>query len=111
MIYVPTYNNNNCLVVSSHEVIRVYDQRPSTQGTFYYTDYFYRSNYYSNRGYSTFTQYSTFPVCVSSNEITTNFYYRYDLDKILIIFLVIVIICYYLAFKPIQRLLGRWFKL
>jgi hypothetical protein len=48
---------------------------------------------------------------VDSSHFTDNFYYRLDFDKICVIFMVIVILCYFLAFKPISRLFGRWLKL
>lgn len=108
-MYVPNYNTSNCVILYNSETIRVYDTKPTYNSTIYYTDYYIHSDYYSNRGYTTFSQYSTLPTC--RTDITTDFYYRVDFDRILIIFLIIVIMCYYLAFKPISRLFGRWLKL
>ena len=48
---------------------------------------------------------------INYNNFTDNFYYRQDFDKIMIIFFIIVILAYYLAFKPVSRLLGRWLKI
>lgn len=108
-IYVPNYNNNKCVVLQNSTTIRVYETRPSYNSTVSYTDYYFTSNYYFNTGTQTFSNYTTLPTC--RTDITTNFYYRYDFDKIMIIFIIIVILCYYLAFKPVSRLFGRWLKL
>jgi len=108
-IFVPTYNNGNCVVIQSSDIIRVYSQRPTTNSTINFTDYYYRSNYYSNTGSQQFGSYSIIPSC--QTEITTDFYYRYDFDKIMVIFMCIVVLCYYMAFKPITRVMGRWLKL
>lgn len=108
-LYVPVYNSNNCVTLQSNNTIRVYERRPSSNSNINYTDYYVDYGYISNEGIQSFTQYSTIPTCRS--DITTNFYYRLDFDKICIIFLTIVLICYYMAFKPISRLFGRWLKL
>lgn len=108
-IYVPNYNSNNCVVLQNSSTIRVYQTRPTNNSTVNYTDYYFTSNYYSSTGQQTFNNYSTLPTC--RTDITTNFYYRYDFDKIMIIFICILIVLYYMAFKPISRLFGRWLKL
>lgn len=108
-LYVPEFSSSNCVVLYNSDTIRVYSQRPTYNSTVNYTDYYINSGYLSNVGSQTFSNYSTIPTC--RNDVTTNYYYRLDFDKICIIFLVIVILCYYLAFKPISRLFGRWLKL
>lgn len=108
-LYVPNYTNNNCVIVQNASTIRVYKTRPTNNSTIDYTDYYFTSGYVSNVGQQTFSNYSTLPTCRS--DITTDFYYRYDFDKIMIIFICILIVLYFMAFKPIQRLFGRWLKL
>lgn len=108
-IFIPTYNTGNCVVVQSADVIRVYEKRPTTNSTVNYIDYYYRSDYYFNTGSQQFGTYSVIPTC--RDNITTDFYYRYDFDKILIIFMCIVVLLYFMAFKPIVRVMGRWLKL
>lgn len=107
-LYVPTYNNNNCVVLSNQEVVRVYSSRPTTNSTISYTDYYIRSHYISNSGVASFSQYTTIPTC--RTDITTNWYYRQDLTDILMCFMLITLFIYFLGFRPIQRLLGRWLK-
>lgn len=109
MIYVPIYNNGNCVVIYNSDTIRVYERQPSANSTINYTDYYMNSNYLYNTGTQTFSNYSTIPTC--RDNITTNFYYRNDFDKICVIFIVFLILFYFLAFKPISRLFGRWLKL
>lgn len=108
-LYVPSYNTSNCVVLSNSETIRVYQSRPCNNCTINYRDYYIHSDYYFNDGVATFSQYSTLPTC--RTDITTNFYYRYDFDKIIIIFICILLLLYFFAFKPIQRVMGRWLKL
>lgn len=108
-IYVPNYNNNQCVVLQNYYTLRVYDRRPTNNTTINYNDYYFTSGYYNNSGSQTFGNTTTLPTC--RTDITTNFYYRYDFDKILLMFIIIVIILYFLAFKPVCRLFGRWLKL
>lgn len=111
MIYVPNYTNNKCAVVVNSETLRVYQSRPQNNSTISYIDYYIRSDYLYNSGSTTFSQYTTLPTCINSNQITTNFLYRVDFANIMIIFMSIVVLCYFLAFKPISRLFGRWLKI
>lgn len=108
-LYVPNYSSSNCVVLQNSSTIRVYEQRPTYNSSVNYTDYYFTSNYYSNVGTQNFSQYATLPTC--RTDITTNVYYRYDIDKILMCFIIIVIVVYNLAYKPISRLFGRWLKL
>lgn len=109
MLYIPKYNNGNCVVLGSNNTIRVYQQRPTSNSTVNYIDYYIDYGYIDNVGSTTFSSYSTIPVC--RTDYTTNFIYRLDFDKVCIIFMTIVVLCYFLAFKPISRLFGRWLKL
>lgn len=109
-IYVPDYTSNKCAVLQNATTIRVYNQRPTVNSTVSYNDYYIQSDYYFNSGTTTFSQYATnLPTC--RTDITTNVYYRYDFDKIMIIFTCICLLLYFFAFKPIQRIMGRWLKL
>lgn len=111
MIYVPSYTSNNCIVIRDKDTIRVYDSQPTYNSTNYFTDYFINSNYLFNNGYQTFNQYSTLPTCVNQNLLTTNVFYRNDIDKILVIFLILLIICFWFPYKILSRAFGRWFKI
>lgn len=108
-MYVPSYNNNNCVVLSNMDTIRVYDSRPCNGCTINYKDYYIHSDYYYNIGTATFSQYSTLPAC--RTDITTDYWYRVDIDKILICVFILCIMIGYFALKPFQRLMGRWLKL
>ena len=110
-VYVPTLNSGNCVVVRDSNVIRVYDSTPSINTTINYTDYYYNSHYMQTKGSQSFSNYSTIPVCLSASDVTTDVYYRLDLDNILVCFFIIVIICFYFPFRIISRMFGRWLKL
>lgn len=110
MIYVPDYSNSKCAVVNNSTALRVYDSIPQNNQTINYTDYYYNSSYISSRGSQTFSQYTTLPSCISSSEITTNVFYRNDIDKILITTFILLIICFYFPYRIISRIFGRWLK-
>lgn len=109
-LYIPNYSTNNCVYIQSSDVIRVYDSRPTNNSTVNYTDYYIKSSYISNRGSQTFNQYSTLPSCYDSSLITTNVWYRNDIDKILVIFLILLLVCFYFPYRLISRMFGRWLK-
>lgn len=109
-IYVPSYNSNNCLHIQSSDIIRVYDSQPRQNATINYTDYYIKSSYISNRGEQTFSQYTTLPSCYNSSDITTNVMYRTDIDSILIIFIILLVFCFYFPYRLISRMFGRWLK-
>lgn len=106
MIYVPDLSNYKCFYVYSEGVIRAYEKVPQTNQTNNYRDYYINSNYIYRDGVTQFGSYSTLPTCLNSTELTDNFYYRNDLDKILVIFMVFVIICIYFPIKLFLRLIG-----
>lgn len=110
MIYVPDFTNSNCVVIRDKDTIRVYDTTPTNNSNNYYTDYYINSHYIFTNGYQQFSQYSQLPTCINHNLLTKNVYYRNDFDSILIIFLILLIICFYFPYRIISRMFGRWFK-
>lgn len=111
-IYVPqdtTYNK--CYVVQSEGVIRGYDRTPQLNTSYNYRDYYIRSDYYFRDGNGTWNQYSTLPICLSSSEISNDFYYRVDLPSILIILTCFFLFIVYFPLRLFSRLFGRWLKL
>lgn len=110
MIYVPDYQNSNCLYFYNSDILRVYDTKPTINSTIQYKDYYFNSHYLYNIGSTTFNQYSTIPTCIDNTRITTNFYYRNDLQDILLCFLCFLLICIYFPYRIISRLFGRWLK-
>lgn len=108
MIYVPedsTYNQ--CYVVQSQGVIRGYDHTPANNTYYSYRDYYIDSNYIYRDGTGQWNQYSTLPICLDSNVITHNFYYRNDFSSICIILMTCFFFIFYLPFKLYQRLFRR----
>lgn len=109
-VYVPSFTNNSCAHIQSSDVIRVYDSNPQYNSTIHYVDYYIKSSYISNDGYATFGNYSTLPTCINNADLTSDFYYRNDLSNILVIFFIILIVCFYFPFKIFSRMFGRWLK-
>lgn len=107
-IYLPS-TNYACYVVQNATTIRAYETMPRQNSTVNYTDYYYNSHYYFTNGTQTFSQYTTLPTCNGSN-FTTNVFYRNDIDQILIIFFILLLVCFYFPYRIISRAFGRWFK-
>ena len=108
MIYVPEYSSGNCAYIYNSDIIRVYSSVPTNNSTVSYKDYYIKSSYIYNTGSTTFGNYSSLPVCISSDRITTDVYYRNDLPEILIIFMVLAFICLLCPWKILLRLFRRW---
>ena len=108
MIYVPDLTNYKCYVVQSEGVLRGYEEVPTNNTTINYRDFYINSNYIYRDGSQTFGQFSTLPVCLSSDVITSDVYYRNDFDSILIIFLILCIFCFYIPLKVFLRLFRRF---
>lgn len=108
MIYVPDLTNYKCYVVQSEGVLRGYEEVPTNNSTINYRDFYINSNYIYRDGFQTFGQFSTLPVCLSSDVITSDVYYRNDFDSILIIFLIMSIFCFYIPLKVFLRLFRRF---
>lgn len=114
MIYVPD-TNYQCYVLLNKDTIRAYHTKPYNPGynqqiDINYRDYYITSNYLYTDGTQSFSNYSTIPICLSSDIITNDFYYRNDFDSILFIFVVLCIFIIYIPYKIFSRLFGRWLK-
>ena len=107
MIYVPDKENYKCFVVRSEEVIRAYEEIPTNNSEISYRDYYYNSNYLYNDGTQSFSQYTTLPTCLDNNNITTDVYYRNDIDSILIILFIMFFFIIVIPFKILFRLCRR----
>lgn len=97
--YFTSVNQRNVFTIS---------YRTSGQNYFYYiyTDeqYVFRKHCVSSSNVQTCSNgWSNF-------ELTNNVYYRKDIDSILVIFIILLIICFYFPYRIIARLFGRWFK-
>lgn len=106
MIYVPDLSYK-CYVVRDDSTIRAYKEKPYNPGnynrvTIEYRDYYYTSNYLYQDGYEEFSQYTTIPVCLDSNNLTTDYYYRNDFDKILIILFLFLFFAYFIVKKIVR---------
>lgn len=107
-IFVPEDNvYNECYVVQSEGVIRGYDTYPRNNVSYNYRDYYINSNYIYREGSGTWSQYATLPVCLTSDIITNDFWYRQDLSSILIIFLIINIFGIYIPIKIFSKLFRK----
>lgn len=113
MIYVPYDNINDykCYTLYDKDTIRAYISTPQFNTSSNYTDYFINSHYVFREGVQTWGNYSTLPICLSTDNLTNEIYYRNDFSDILIIFVIIAIIGVYLPFKIFSRAFGRWFKI
>lgn len=107
-IYVPESNTyNKCYVIQNENVIRAYDRTPQNNTNYNYRDYYIHSDYMYRDGFGTWSQYSTLPICLSSTDITNDFYYRIDLSNILLIFFIMSIFGFYIPIRIFKRLFRR----
>lgn len=107
-IFVPeddTYNK--CYVVQSEGVIRGYDRQPNYNLSYNYRDYYIRSDYIFKDGTGNWSQYSTLPVCLSSDIITNDYWYRLDITNVLINVLIISLFGLYLPWRIFKSIFGR----
>ena len=106
-IYIPVDKSSiACVSVLDHNTLRVYDNMPDFDSSSTYTDYFLDSHYLSKVGSESFT--TTIPVCISSDLITNDFYYRYDIDSILIVFVILLLFIFGIPYKMLTIFLRRW---
>lgn len=111
MIYVPEDTTfKYCPYVVNATTLRVFDRQPQNNISANYRDYYYTSNYTYTSNSTSWSAYSTLPSCLPNNEVTSNVFYRNDIDKILICFIILLIICFYFPYKIISRAFGRWLK-
>lgn len=106
-LYVPNKISYPCVRLINGDIIRAYHTQPQINTTTYYTDYYIKSDYISTTGYETYSTWSVLPQCVSQSELTDTIYYRYDFDKILIIFLILTIITIIIPLKIFFKLFKK----
>lgn len=106
-IYLPD-TSSSCNVVLDSNTIRSYSTTPEINSSSDYTDYFINSHYISKSGTENFSD--SIPVCMTDN-FTTNVFYRNDIDSILLIFFILLLVCFLFPYKIISRIFGRWFKI
>lgn len=100
-IYLPSdLVNKDCKVVYN-DYIRVFTNNSYSQ----WVDIFFKNDYILKNGSSNYPQ---TVVCDNLNTYTNDFYYRYDFDKIIIMFFIFIIICIWFPYKLISRILGKW---
>lgn len=108
LVYVPNYESGNCAYIYSTDIIRVYDSQPRQNSTIQYKDYYIKSSYIYNTGSTNFTQYTTLPTCISSNRITTDYWYRNDIASIIIVALAIIFTGYFFVSKCVRTVFVDW---
>lgn len=109
-VYIPGANNYACISIRSNDVIRAYKTQPNYNSNVDYDDYYINNNYYSVSGTQNFSQYTTLPQCVNSSLVTDEFYYRLDFDKILVMFIILCIFCFWLPLKLFSRFCKRLWR-
>ena len=106
MIYIPTYDqNNNYAIIYDKDTIRVYDTPIILDQENTYTDYYINSHYISKNGSETII---SDPVCILSENITDQVYYRSDFPDILLTFILLSLVIFYLPIKILFRLFRRF---
>lgn len=107
-IFIPNYSQGKCAYIYNSDIIRVYDTVPTHNSSINYKDYYIKSQYIYNTGTTNFGQYSNLPVCIASDRITTDVFYRNDFADILIIFFIMCFISFWVPWKIFLRLFRRF---
>ena len=105
-LYVPndvSLDNVSCIFLENNDsiIIRYSDN------TYYKVTY---NNLLSDYNVSQ-TYFDNFDVSCSNIELTHDYFYRKDIDSIIILFFILSIICLYFPYRIFSRLFGRWLKL
>lgn len=106
MYYLPEYSTGQCLFVYDKDTLRVLDNKPVLNTPVDYTDYYINSNYYTTNG--TIIYNDTMPLCISDDKISTDYIYRVDFLNIVLLFVLLVIICFYVPVKILFRFFRRF---
>ena len=106
---VESINDYSCYVVYDSNTIRAYYNQP-TLGTNLYTDFYVNSHYMQKEGSQDISSTIELPVCLSSDNITNDYYYRNDISHILI-FVSFVLFFIFLAIRIFSRIFGKWMNL
>lgn len=109
-IYLPIDNVNDfaCYSVIDNDTIRAYYTQPQIDSSSDYVDFYINSHYLQKTGTQSWGQWnSSLPTCLSSDSITTDYYYRNDFPDILLIFIIFAIVGIYLPFKLISRIFRK----
>ncbi len=93
MIYVPDLSYS-CYVLVNKDTIRAYTLKPynptyNNSVNIDYRDYYINSHYLYNDSYETFNYYSKIPTCLSTDLLTTAYFYRNDAPDIMLLFVLI----------------------
>ena len=113
-IYLSIENVNDfaCYSVLDKDTIRAYRSQPQIDSSSEYVDFYINSHYLQKTGTQSWGEWSnSLPICLSKSSITTDFYYRNDIDSILIIFSILFIFIIVLPYKIMSRAFGRWLKI
>lgn len=109
-IYLPIDNVSDfaCYSVYDKDTIRAYYTQPQIDSSSEYVDFFVNSHYLQKTGTQSWGQWSsTLPTCITSNSITTDYYYRNDFADILLIFIIFAIVGIYLPFKIFSKIFRK----
>lgn len=110
-VYLPIDNVNDfaCYSVLDKDTIRAFSSMPQINTSSNYVDFYINSHYLEKEGTQTWGSYVQYlPECISSDAITTDFYYRNDMSQILIMFIILCIFIFYIPIKVFLRLFRRF---
>lgn len=109
-IYLPidSVNDFACYSIYDKDTVRAYYTKPALDSSSDYVDFYINSHYLQKTGIQSWGQWnSSLPICLSSDSITTDYYYRNDFPDILLIFIIFAIVGIYLPFKLISRIFRK----
>lgn len=109
-IYLPINNVNDyqCYYVYNENTIRAYKSKPQINSTSEYVDFYINSHYLQKNGIQSWGNYNNnLPVCLSTDVITNDYYYRNDFDSILFMFSIFVLFGFYVPIKIFSKIFRK----
>lgn len=110
-LYVPYQNVNDysCYIVYDSQTIRAY-KNDLIIGNNDYTDFYVNTHYMQKDGTQLIESTIEMPVCMSTELLTNDPYYRNDISHILV-FVSFILFFIFLAIRIFSRIFGKWMKL
>lgn len=100
-IFVPIEYIDKCVTVENADTLRVYENKPTINTEYEYTDIYFKSNYLTKQG-----------KIIVENEVicrdtTGDVFFRHDIVSILFL---VVIMFFFVIYLPVRliSLFGRW---
>lgn len=107
-IYVPEYTPQKYPCVTySQSYIRAYKTQPRRNSVIDRDTFYFNNHYDRVSDTQIFGNYDISLVCLPEAQLTDNYFYRHDIDNILIVFIIISLVTIYFPFRLFLKLFKK----